>query len=175
MHCKNGTRTAFQIRHSSLDVRLHFVCGKGSDAMPPLPACMEHVSTPISQGTSWFWNENESTKYCYWSHPSCFVSEYLSKGTKRAKMCSAVNVVPCQARLSLVERAYSCYVHAPTLCFRSDIHNDKYTLTLFIFYVLQYSEHLFRYLVVAALFCSQMVWMNCVRYRHQVRARGCPS
>lgn len=91
----------------------------------------------------------KSTKYCYWSHPSCFVSEYLSKGTKRAKMCSAVNVVPCQARLSLVEHAYSCYVHAPTLRFRSDIHNDEYTLTLFIFYVLQYSEHLFRYLVVA--------------------------
>lgn len=137
MHCKNGTRTAFQIRHSSLDVRLHFVCGKGSDAMPPLPACMEHVNTPISQGTSWFWNENKSTKYYYWSDTSCFVSEYLSKDTKRAKMCSTVNVVPCQARLSLVEHAYSCYVHAPTLYFRSNIHNYKYTLTLSIFYVLQ--------------------------------------
>lgn len=33
----NGTQTAFQIRHSRLDVRLHFGRGKGSGVMAPIP------------------------------------------------------------------------------------------------------------------------------------------
>lgn len=38
LRCPNGTQTAFQIRHSRLDVRLHFGCGKGSDVMAPTAA-----------------------------------------------------------------------------------------------------------------------------------------
>jgi len=76
--------------------------------------------------------------YC-WSDVNCFfVSEYLSKDIQScAKTCSAVNVLPCQARLSLVEHACLCYVHAPTLYFQLSIHTEEYMLTFLLFDFLQ--------------------------------------
>lgn len=170
MHCKNGTWTAFQIRHSSLDVRLHFVCGKGSDAMPPLPACMEHVSTPISQGTSWFWNEKEYEVLL-------LVSSQLFRfrvPQQRYQACQNVQRSECGTVPSQAVACGTCLfmLHAcPHTLFPIRYSQWRVYFDTLHFLCLA----ILRALVPIPSCCSQMVWMNCVRYRHQVRARGCPS
>lgn len=117
IRCTSGTQTAFRSRHWDWPWGCISTMGKVVVWWHRLQQTAWSMwAHGTSGGTAWVWDEKRrSTKYYCWSHANCgFVFERLSRDTQRgAKTCGVMNALRCQVRLSLVEHADLCYLHAP--------------------------------------------------------------